>query len=302
MRVGISLTSSHAVKDPREGARWMIERRGGAAVRPRLAVRRRSPRDTRALLSERPDLGRLLAEWGDCAGRLPVPPAALESGARGRAGRNARGRRARPLHRPVRPGLRRGAVRGHGHDTQVSSLGLRGIVRDRPAPAPGRDRQLVPPLHLSGRATRAASAGERRVLDRRQRAPGHRPRRATRRGLSRVAVAHARRGARSGRVLSERCSVHGRTPKAVAIRRDIYVGDSAADAEQVKGAILATGYRGIPAPALVAGSVESVVEQFAELAALGYTDVIVRHLTNEQPKVLASLARLRKVKEALAST
>ena len=31
-----------------------------------------------------------------------------------------------------------------------------------------------------------------------------------------------------------------------------------------------------------------------QLGALGYTDVIVRHLTNDQPKVLASLARLRR--------
>ena len=55
---------------------------------------------------------------------------------------------------------------------------------------------------------------------------------------------------------------------------------------------MTAGYRGIPAPALVSGSVESVAQQFAQLAALGYTDVIVRHLTNDQPKVLASLARL----------
>ena len=40
---------------------------------------------------------------------------------------------------------------------------------------------------------------------------------------------------------------------------------------------------------------------FAELAALGYTDIIGRHLTSDQPKVLSSLARLRRVREALAS-
>jgi hypothetical protein len=87
----------------------------------------------------------------------------------------------------------------------------------------------------------------------------------------------------------------------VAVRRDIYVGESDADADAVKARVLATGYRGIPPAALIAGSVESVVARFAELAGLGYTDVIVRHLTNEQPKVLGSLARLRKVREALAS-
>ena len=99
----------------------------------------------------------------------------------------------------------------------------------------------------------------------------------------------------------ERCKAHGRTPRAVAIRRDIYVGESAADADEVKARVLAAGYRGIPASALVAGSVEEVVERFAELAALGYTDIIVRHLTSDQPKVLSSLARLRRVREALAS-
>ena len=99
----------------------------------------------------------------------------------------------------------------------------------------------------------------------------------------------------------ERCKVYGRTPRAVAIRRDIYVGESAAEADEVKGKILATGYRGIPPVALIAGSVEQVAERFAELAPLGYTDVIVRHLTSEQPKVLGSLSRLRKVRESLAS-
>jgi hypothetical protein len=84
----------------------------------------------------------------------------------------------------------------------------------------------------------------------------------------------------------------------VAIRRDIYVSESTADADEVQK-VLATGYGGIPAAALVAGSVQSVAAQFAELAALGYTDVIVRHLANDQTKVLGSLARLRRVREAL---
>ena len=40
-------------------------------------------------------------------------------------------------------------------------------------------------------------------------------------------------------------------------------------------------------------------ERFRALDAPGYTDVIVRHLTNDQPKVLGSLARLAKVRAAL---
>jgi hypothetical protein len=60
------------------------------------------------------------------------------------------------------------------------------------------------------------------------------------------------------------------------------------------------GYRGIPAEALVAGSVDEVAEQFRSFGELGYTDILVRHLSNDQPKVLGSLERLAAVCAALA--
>jgi len=60
------------------------------------------------------------------------------------------------------------------------------------------------------------------------------------------------------------------------------------------------GYRGIPAEALIAGSVEEVVEQFRSFGELGYTDILVRHLTNDQRKVVGSLERLAAVRAALA--
>ena len=60
------------------------------------------------------------------------------------------------------------------------------------------------------------------------------------------------------------------------------------------------GYRGIPAEALVAGSVDEVAEQFRSLEELGYTDILVRHFSNDQPKVLGSLQRLAAVRAALA--
>ena len=60
------------------------------------------------------------------------------------------------------------------------------------------------------------------------------------------------------------------------------------------------GYRGIPAEALVAGSVDEVAEQFRSFEELGYTDILVRHLSNDQPKVLGSLERLAAVRAALA--
>jgi len=62
---------------------------------------------------------------------------------------------------------------------------------------------------------------------------------------------------------------------------------------------LSKGYRGIPPEALIAGSIDEVTDQFRVFGELGYTDILVRHLTNDQPKVLGSLERLEKVRAAL---
>jgi len=88
-------------------------------------------------------------------------------------------------------------------------------------------------------------------------------------------------------------------PAAVAIRRDVYVGESSAEAEEVAKAAITRGYRGFKPSALVWGSVGEVVEKLKALASCGYTDVIARHLTDEQPKVLGSLERLAEVRDAL---
>jgi len=88
-------------------------------------------------------------------------------------------------------------------------------------------------------------------------------------------------------------------PAAVAIRRDVYVGESAAEADAVGQAVVKAGYRGFDPMALVWGSVAEVVEKLRALGPLGYTDVIVRHLTDDHAKVLGSLARLAEVRKAL---
>ena len=77
------------------------------------------------------------------------------------------------------------------------------------------------------------------------------------------------------------------------------MGASSADAQAVLQQALSKGYRGISAEALIAGTIDDVAAQFRVLGELGYTDVIVRHLTNDQPKVLGSLERLEKVRAAL---
>jgi alkanesulfonate monooxygenase SsuD/methylene tetrahydromethanopterin reductase-like flavin-dependent oxidoreductase (luciferase family) len=98
----------------------------------------------------------------------------------------------------------------------------------------------------------------------------------------------------------ERCAACGREPVAIALRRDIYVGESSSEAQAVLQHALSRGYRGMPAEALIAGSVDEVAEQFRTFVKIGYTDILVRHLTGDQPKVLGSLERLAAVRAALA--
>ena len=100
-------------------------------------------------------------------------------------------------------------------------------------------------------------------------------------------------------IYRERCAAYGRQPSAIALRRDIYVGESSAEAQAVLQHALSQGYRGIPAEALIAGSIDEVAAQFWTFAEIGYTDILVRHLTNDQPKGLGSLERLAAVRAAL---
>src|SRR5213078_1292910 len=77
MRVGISLTSNHPdATDPRQGARWMIERTAAArhAALDSLFVGDQHVSPT-PYYQNTPILGRLLAEWGEApAGCLFLLP------------------------------------------------------------------------------------------------------------------------------------------------------------------------------------------------------------------------------------
>ena len=97
----------------------------------------------------------------------------------------------------------------------------------------------------------------------------------------------------------ERCAAHNREPGAIAIRRDVHVGSSTVDAERVAGPVIAGGYRGFSPEAPVSGSAAEVAAAFAALGALGGTDVIVRHLADDQREVLASIGRLADVRGLL---
>ena len=95
------------------------------------------------------------------------------------------------------------------------------------------------------------------------------------------------------------CAKHSRTPSAIAIRRDIYIGASAEDAQRVKARLVSAGYRGIDEAALLTGSVDEVVQHLGRLSEVGYTDVIVRNMSADQGEALACIERLADVKRQL---
>lgn len=301
MRVGISLTSAHKVRDPRETARFMIERTAAAQRAGLDSLFVGDHHSTPGPYYQNvPIMGRLLAEWGDkpagCLFLLPLWNPVLVAEQIGTLAAIARGRFI------LQAGL--------GYD-ETQFLAMSANIKQRPS---AFEESLQAIRHLL--AGEVVSSDHRFHFENAQLAlrPAE-PVEVWIAGTAEPAIDRAARVADGWLVSPEptfdeartlityyraRCAAHQRTPTAIAIRRDIYVGESAAEAEATARAIVDRGYRGIDPSALVWGDVKTVAERFRTLEAMGYTDVIVRHITNEQPKVLGSLARLAEVRKALA--
>jgi alkanesulfonate monooxygenase SsuD/methylene tetrahydromethanopterin reductase-like flavin-dependent oxidoreductase (luciferase family) len=302
MKVGISLTSNHPdAKDPREGARWMIER-AAAAHRAGLASlfvgdQHVSPTP---YYQNTPMLGRLLAEWGDapvgCLFLLPLWHPVLVAEQIGTLAAIARGPfimqcglgwsearftamganiRTRPSAFEEALDIVRRLLAG---ETVSSSRRFR-VAEASLALRPAEPVEVWIGASAPPAIDRAARLAEGWIAS-----PG-------------LTRAEARSQAN---IYRERCAAYGKAPRAIALRRDIYVGQSSPEAQAVLRQALSQGYRGMPAEALIAGSVDEVAEQFQTFAEMGYTDILVRHLTNDQPKVLGSQERLAAVRTAVA--
>jgi alkanesulfonate monooxygenase SsuD/methylene tetrahydromethanopterin reductase-like flavin-dependent oxidoreductase (luciferase family) len=302
MRVGISLTSNHPdAKDPRQGACWMIER---AAAARRTSLDSLFVGDQHVsptpYYQNTPMLGRLLAEWGEapagCLFLLPLWHPVLVAEQIGTLAAIARG----PF--VMQCGL------GYG-DARFAAMGAN--IRTRPS-AFEEALDIVRRL-LAGETV--SSSGRFRIAEARL---ALRPAEPVEVWIGASAPPAIDRAARLAEgwiaspgltpdearvqadVYRERCAAYGKGPGAVVLRRDIYVGESSSEAQTVLQHALNRGYRGMPPEALIAGSVEEVAEQFHTFGQIGYTDILVRHLTNDQPNVLASLERLAAVRAALA--
>lgn len=301
MKLGVSLTSSHFTRDVREAAGWMIER---------AAAARESGLDSLFIgdhhaapapyYQNTPMLGRLLAEWGTnpagCLFLLPLWNPVLVAEQIGTLASIHRGRFI------MQCALGAGA-------SQFEGMGA--SLRTRPS-AFEEGLDIVRRL-LSGE-TVSGSTRYPRIKDARIAPVPPEPVDVWIGGSVEASVDRAARlgdGWLSGPELTpelaahwadyyrNRCEEYGRTPAAIAIRRDVYVGETDAEAAAVAEPLIDAGYRGIEPESLVYGSVDTVIAKMKAYEARGFTDVIIRHLTDDQPKVLASMKRLREVREAL---
>lgn len=299
IRIGISVSSSHHVRDPAEGARNIIERARAA---------RQAELDTLFIgdhhvtpfpyYQNNVMLARMLAEWGD------KPYGALY---------------LLPLWHPVLLAEQIGTLASLGEGRFIMQCGL---GDERQGLAMGIDMsQRVGMFLASLRTLRTLWSGEaaseekywhvkNAVIAPVPAAPVEvwvgavvepalkRTARVADAWLASPGVPPAAAGEQLQRYLGY-CEQAGRPPAAIAIRRDIYVGESAEEAAKTARPYIEKGYRGIPDTALMVGSVEQVAAQMQELADLGFTDVIVRNLSSDQGQCVAAIERLLEVRRLL---
>jgi len=76
------------------------------------------------------------------------------------------------------------------------------------------------------------------------------------------------------------------------LRRDIYVGETDADARAVVEPILAEGYRGTGLDQLLVGGPRTIVQQLRDYRAMGFDSVMVRHIVGDHQHMLNSFRRI----------
>ena len=285
--------------DVRTGARWMIERARAARDAGLDSLFVGDHHNVPVPYYQNvPMLGRLLAEWDDRpAGALfllplwhPVlvaeqigtlasiaaGPFIMQCAVGGGSGAVRRARTSRYGTRPSRFEAALDIVRRLCAGEEVDD---RRAVRDRAGahragPAASRSRcgsaAAAPPA-----IDRAARLGDAFLI-----------------GPEATPDAGARRSSTTYR---DACARHGRTPATIAVRRDVHVGADDADASPGRGPDPRRAATAASTPRRPSSAASTrVAEAFAELGAMGCTDVIVRHLADDQDEVLRVVRTARR--------
>jgi alkanesulfonate monooxygenase SsuD/methylene tetrahydromethanopterin reductase-like flavin-dependent oxidoreductase (luciferase family) len=300
MKIGVSLRSAYPPMDVRIGARWMIERTQAANAAGLDSLFIGDHHNVPVPYYQNvPMLGRLLAEWDDRpAGALFLLPlwhpvllaehigtlASIAAGpfimqcALGGGAEQFDALGVPIRQRPSRFEAVLDIVRRLSAGEEVTTDSPYSIVKARIAPVPPEPVEVWIGAAAPPAIDRAARLGDAFLIG-----PEATPTQV------RELVG----------IYREACDRHGRPPTTIAVRRDVHVGADDADAARVAGPIVDHGYRGFDPEAPVVGGVGRVAAAFADLGAAGCTDVIVRHLADDQGEVLASLDRLGAVRTAV---
>ena len=300
MRIGISISSSYRVEDPRLGARFMIER---ARVARQADLDSLFVGDHHVTASpyyqNTPMLGRLLAEWHNKpAGALYLLPlwhpvllaeqiATLAAITPGRFIMQC-GLGWEP-HQSAGMGVdikQRAAMFEASLEVMqrlwagetVSENRFWNIQDAHIAPLPAQSIEV-----WVGSGAPAALHRTARMAEGWLASPS----------LDRATAAHQLNQYRQA------CAEFDRKPRAIAIRRDIFIGDNHSEAQSFKQRMIAKGYRSFAEEAILAGTVETVAAEFAALVELGFTDIVVRNMAPDQSAALATIERLAQVKQVL---
>jgi alkanesulfonate monooxygenase SsuD/methylene tetrahydromethanopterin reductase-like flavin-dependent oxidoreductase (luciferase family) len=100
-------------------------------------------------------------------------------------------------------------------------------------------------------------------------------------------------------VYREACARHGREPVRVPIRKDVFVAETAAEAEKLGGQLMDAGYRGFERDAVAYGDPDGVAEQLAVFGELGFTDIIIRIMPAAQDATVRSVELAGQVRARL---
>ena len=300
MRLGISVCSGYPETEPRTGARYMIERARAAADAGLDSLFVGDHHVTSIPYYQNTAiLGRMLAEWGE----KPVGALYLL-----------------PLWHPVLLAEQVATLASIARGPFIVQCALGGDPRQAAAmssPYSRRVRLFETGLAIMRRLWAGETVTEREPWDIERARIAPLPPEPVEVWIGAQATAAIRRAARMGEGwlataglpepeaaehlnrYRQACADFGRTPTAVAIRKDVYVGASSQAARRVVQPYIDAGYRGFPEEALIFGSEAAVADAINRLGEMGYTDVIVRNLSRDQAQCLETIERLGRIRGQL---